>query len=66
MTRISRNRHRRVKISIFRHQGVNYSVALDVPGASACRLATKGCATVSAPVRSWKQLRALYRRVLSL
>lgn len=65
MTRICRNRHGRVKISIFRHHGVNYSIALDVPGASACKLSGP-CLSFSAPVRSWRQLRALYRHVLSL
>jgi hypothetical protein len=65
MTRISRNRHARVKVSIFRHRGVNYSIALDVPGATACKLG--GVFTMlSAPVRTWRQLRTLYRTILAL
>jgi hypothetical protein len=65
MTRISRNRHARIKVSIFRHRGVNYSIALDVPGATACKL-TGAFLTASAPIRTWRQLRALYRAILAL
>lgn len=65
MTRISRNRHQRVKVSLFRHRGVNYSIALDVPAGTAAKLSGQ-CITLSAPVRSWRQLRQLYRHILEV
>lgn len=65
MTRISRSRHQRIKVSIFQHRGVNYCVALDVPAGTAAKF-TGQCVTLSQPVRSWRQLRQLYRHILEV